>query len=71
MSDDMMPRVLAALERLVKGQDQLRTDLIRTRPEIMERIDRLQDALTPQHQGEIVTLGVAERAERDGEIDPG
>jgi hypothetical protein len=49
--------ILAALARLEGGQTSLRIDL-------MARIDRLQDAVTLQHEERIVDLGSAERAER-------
>ena len=85
MSDNVIGRILAIVEKLDRnieelrhgqdqlrtgqdqlrtGQDQLRIDLIRTRTDVMERIDRMQDALTARQEGEVVTLGVAERAER-------
>ena len=57
MSDDPIARILAAIERLEAGQDRLRGDL-------MARMDRLQDALTLQHDDVIVSMGAAERAER-------
>jgi hypothetical protein len=49
--------ILAALARLEAGQTALRVDL-------MARIDRLQDAVTLQHEERIVDIGSAERAER-------
>jgi uncharacterized protein (UPF0335 family) len=75
MSDDVVSRILATVERLESGQEQLRADLlarverlegelVQTRADLMARMDRLQDVLTAEHEGEIVTLGVAERAER-------
>jgi len=57
MSDDPIARILAAIERLDAGQDRLRGDL-------MARMDRLQDALTLQHDDVTVNMGAAERAER-------
>jgi hypothetical protein len=41
-----------------------RGDLTQMRVEIMERIDRLQDATTIMHTARIVDIGSSERAER-------
>jgi len=49
MSDDPIARILAAIERLDAGQDRLRGDL-------MARMDRLQDALTLQHDDVTVNI---------------
>ena len=71
MSDDPTARILAALERLAAGQDRLRADfdkrggeIDRLRGDLMARMDRLQDAITLQHDDVIVSMGAAERAER-------
>jgi hypothetical protein len=61
MSDDRDARILAAL-------DQLRSDLgerlealdgrlVQVRADVMGRIDRLQDALTPQRDDDVVYFG--------------
>lgn len=42
----------------------LRGEIIKTRAEIMARIDRLQDAVSLQHEERIVDVGSAERTER-------
>lgn len=57
MSDDVITRVLAIVERLESGQEQLRADLT-------ARIDRLQDKPAAQHDGEAASPGSSERAER-------
>lgn len=55
MSDDVITRILAVVEGLQRGQEQFRAELI-------ERVDRLQDKLTAQHEG--AGSGSTERAER-------
>jgi hypothetical protein len=47
MNEDSTSRILATLERLEAGQANIRDDLIKTRADIMERIDRLQNTVTP------------------------
>jgi hypothetical protein len=55
MSDDVITRILAIVEKLERGQDQFRADLT-------SRVDRLQDKPAAQREGDGV--GSAERAER-------
>lgn len=50
--------------RVVTELAAMKKELLTTRSEIMDRIDRLQDTLTNTRDGEIVTLGTAERAEK-------
>ena len=78
MSDDVTARILAVLEKLESGQEQLRNgleqlsngqeqlsaELTRTRADLMARMDRLEDKFTAQREGEVVNLGISERAER-------
>ena len=72
VSDDPMGRVLAILAEIradmVTRADladmATRAELSAMRAAIMNRIDQLQDALTAQPQGDIVTWSAAARAEQ-------
>jgi hypothetical protein len=56
---------LDALRSDLRGEiAQTRGEIIKTRAEIMARIDRLQDAVSLQHEERIVDVGSAERTER-------
>lgn len=57
MPDVTLETLAALVQRVIEGQDRLRSDL-------MARMDRLQDALTAQHDADVVNYGAAERAER-------
>jgi polyhydroxyalkanoate synthesis regulator phasin len=61
MTDDPADRILSAIA-------QLRADITQLRVDMMERIDRLQDRLTANHETEIVNFGLAERAERSAKV---
>jgi hypothetical protein len=55
----------AAILETVRGQiESVLAELASVRAEIMAPIDRLQDRLTADQEGGIVTIGAAERAER-------
>ncbi len=51
-------------DHLRSAQTSLRDELIRTRTELMARMDRLQNVLTTAREGDVVNIGIAERAER-------
>jgi len=63
VSDDPMGRVLAILAE-IRADMVTRAELSAMRAAIMNRIDQLQDALTAQPQGDIVTWSAAARAEQ-------
>lgn len=63
MSDDPLADIRDALAS-ISARMATRDDVAQTRSEIMARIDRLQDAVTLQHEERIVDIGSAERAER-------
>nr|WP_294517188.1 hypothetical protein [uncultured Rhodopila sp.] len=76
MNEDIANRILATLERLEAGQgsmredlsrlegkhDSLRDELIKTRADIMERIDRLQNAVTAIQDDIAVNMGAVDSA---------
>ena len=62
MSDDP---VLTALARLEAGQAALRADLLAARADLMERMDRLQNAILAMQDDITVNFG---RADRTGHI---
>ncbi len=64
MADDNTQAILAAIERLSAGQDQTRRELAQTRADIMERIDRLQQAVGQVRGEVVVNFGHADRIER-------
>jgi hypothetical protein len=66
MSDDPLADIRDTLASISARMATLATrdDVAQTRSEIMARIDRLQDAVTLQHEERIVDIGSAERAER-------
>jgi len=76
MSDDATARILATLERLEvgqaglrDGQAQLRTEfadvMIRTRAELMARMDRLQDAIVAIRGDSTVNFDRSDHVQRN------
>ena len=61
MSDGNAAHILAAIDSFGTA---LRAEMVTLRSDIMARIDSLQDRLTTEQEGGIVTPGAAERAER-------
>ena len=57
-------RLEASFERLSANHERLEAALVRLRADVMDRIDRLQDALTVQQEEAVVNFAVADRAER-------
>ena len=62
MNEDSTSRILATLERLEAGQANIRDDLIKTRADIMERIDRLQNTVTSTRDDITVNMGAVDAA---------
>jgi uncharacterized protein (UPF0335 family) len=56
--------LITRIERLESGLEQLSAELTRTRADLMARMDRLEGKFTAQREGEVVNLGISERAER-------
>lgn len=61
MSDDP---IMSALADLKAGQSGIRDEITRTRANIMERIDRLQDAVTAIRDDIAVNMGAADAMQK-------
>jgi hypothetical protein len=63
MSDDLIPRILAAVERLDGRFEHLRGDVDRLRVDVMARMDRLQDGFNAVRDDVMVNVDRTDRVE--------